>query len=72
MIIFLSLDHALSVEGSRICGPGPCQPLPDQPGSVFVAYGPIPDFLCQLFSSQITGNGVLISYRKSDIGIRLD
>ena len=35
-ILPFSLDRALSVEGSRICGPGPCQHLPDQPGSVFV------------------------------------
>ena len=74
-ILPFSLDRALSVEGSRICGPGPYQHLPDQPGSVFVCrfvtYGS--SIFQSIFSSQITGNGVLISYRTSDVnGIRLD
>ena len=47
---------------------------PDQPGSVFVfvCVRTYPDFFVSIFSSQITGNGVLISYRTSDIIGRLD
>jgi hypothetical protein len=45
--------------------------LPDQPNQdqlcVFVAYGPTRIFSKSIVSSQITGNEVLISYRKSDI-----
>ena len=49
--------------------------LPDQPGSVghcvVRCVRTNPDFFVSIFSNQITGNEVLISYRKSD-GIRLD
>jgi hypothetical protein len=43
--------------------------LPDQPGSVghCSLRTDQPGFFVSIFSSQITGNGVLISYQKSDI-----
>jgi hypothetical protein len=50
--------------------------LPDQPGSGSVVcvrcVRTIPGFSKSIFSSQITGNEVLISYRTSDVIGRLD
>ncbi len=54
--------------------PGLSKPLTEEPKlsnlsrrKLFVTYGPNPDSFQSIFSSQITGNEVLISYRKSDI-----